>query len=213
MGVSGLNYWLEMFCSSGSSPVPGDEEQTCGKRVPGSVLSLARRLGTIRKTPALPRPFHSSPGNQVKGHSRDLETRVHRPWEPGDCWAHWGEYSDQSLPAPMALAFPPHRELHGAQTMRPGLKYFSPHSPHAAGRRLPHNLRTCVEPTGYFSFCLFLPCERVILAIWGGGGGVGGRGEPRGSGDQFAPDSQGEVYVRFDSSPLGSHRHSLLAFC
>lgn len=26
-GVSGLNYWLEMFCSSGCNPVLGDEER------------------------------------------------------------------------------------------------------------------------------------------------------------------------------------------
>lgn len=165
-----------MFCSSGSSPVPGDEEQTRGKHVPGSVLSLARPLGRIRKTPALPHPFHSSPGNQGKGHSHDRDSGP-PAWEPGDCWAHWGEYSGQSLPAPMALAFPPHRELHGAQTMRPGLKYFSPHSPPSAGSRLPHSLRTCVEPTGYFSFCLLLPCERAILAV--GGRGAGGAGELR----------------------------------
>lgn len=43
--------------------------------------------------------------------------------------------------------------------------------------------------------------------------GRGGAAGPGGSGDQFAPDSQGEVSVRFDSSPLGSRRHSLVAFC
>lgn len=108
MGVSGLNYWLEMFCSSGSSPVLGDEEQTRGKRVPGSVPSLARPLGTIRKTPALPLPFHSSPGHQVKeGILTAYRDVVHRPWAPGDCWARWGEYSIRASPPPWRSPFRP----------------------------------------------------------------------------------------------------------
>lgn len=194
-----------MFCSSGSSPVPGDEEQTCGKRVPGSVRSLARPLGTIRKTPALPRPFHSSPGNQVRGHSRHLETRVHRPWEPGDCWAHWGEYSDQSLPAPWRSPFRPTENSMAPRQRGRGcsISLLTAHTQPDAGSLTA--LEHAWSPRLILVSASSCPVSvsSWLYGVWGAGG----------SGDQFAPASQGEVSVRFDSSPLGSHRHSLLAFC